>query len=208
MHFRTIFVAVSMTAFGNLASAQDAGDTTVAAGLSTFGLNLEGAYQIDPQLRVRGALMGGFSADYEESDADGTVEGSFDLGGVAVIADYYPMQNGWRVSGGLFISNTELEATGTVDVAGTDEQATVSASFANDITPMLTTGYDWGFGNGWSFTSEVGVVLTGGIDVSFDATDPTAQSEIDDDAEVQETIDDAADITALPYLAFGVSYRY
>lgn len=208
MNFKTLITTTALCTFGAMATAQDAGDFTAGFGLSTFGLNLEGAYQIDPQLRVRGALMGGFSADYDETDEDGTVEGDFDLGGLAILADYYPMQNGWRISGGVFFSNTELSATGTVDVSGVDEEATVSAAFANDITPMLTTGYEWRFSDGWSLNTEAGVLFIGGIDVDFDATDASAQDSIDNDPEVQDAIDDAGDINAFPYLSIGVSYTY
>ncbi len=118
------------------------------------------------------------------------------------------MQNGWRISGGVFFSNTELSATGTVDVSGVDEEATVSAAFANDITPMLTTGYEWRFSDGWSLNTEAGVLFIGGIDVDFDATDASAQDSIDNDPEVQDAIDDAGDINAFPYLSIGVSYTY
>lgn len=184
--------------------AQETGDVTIGAGLSTFGANLEAAYQIDPQWRARGALMGGISADYEETDNGDTVEGDFDLGAFAVLADYYPLQNGWRVSGGLLLSNTELSASGTA--AG--EAATVSGEFANPASPMITTGYDLRFGQGWSFNSEIGVVFNGGIDLEFTADNPLNQAVIDADADVQDAISDASDIVALPYLSLGFSYRF
>ncbi len=208
MTLRPLAFATILATAGASASAQDVGDVVIGGGLSTFGLNLEGAYQIDPQLRARAAFMGGFGADYEETDEDGTLEGSFDLGGFAVLADYYPMQNGWRVSGGLFLSNTELSATGTVDLGLTTEAATVSADFENDIAPMITTGYDWGFGNGWALTSEVGAVFVGGVNLEFEADDPTAQAEIDDDPDVQEAISDASDVSVVPYVGIGVSFNF
>ncbi len=212
MNFRTLLSATALTVVCSAASAQDAGDVSVGLGLSNFGVNLEGAYQIDPQWRARGAIMGGLSTDFEDDDDGDTIEGEFDLGGAALLADYYPMQGGWRVSGGLFISNTELSATGNVQT-GTialpvESGATVTAEFENTVSPMITTGYDWQFSDGWSFNSEIGAIFTGGIDVSYAATLPADQAAIDADAEVQEAISDASDINAIPYISLGVSYRY
>ena len=105
MNFKTLLTATALTAVCGAANAQDVGDITVGAGLSNFGINLEGAYQVTPDVRARGALMGGFSDDFEDADDGDSIEGEFNLGGAALLADYYPLQNGWRVSGGLFISN-------------------------------------------------------------------------------------------------------
>lgn len=207
---KTLCAVCAIALSASVATAQEAGDTSVALGLSTFGANIEAAYQIDPTYRVRGALMGGLSFDYEESDADGEFDGSFDLGGLAVLGDFYPVQNGWRVSGGLFFSNTELSATGTADIDGVvgAQSVTTSAKFANDIAPMITTGYDASFGDGWSFNSEIGVIFTGGIDLDVQADNALVQGQVDDDADVQEAKADAEDIIALPYLSLTVGYSF
>lgn len=206
---KTLCAVCAIALSASIATAQEAGDTSVALGLSTFGANIEAAYQIDPTYRVRGALMGGLSFDYEESDADGEFDGSFDLGGLAVLGDFYPVQNGWRVSGGLFFSNTELSATGTADIDGVGTEAvTTTAKFANDIAPMITTGYDASFGDGWSFNSEIGVIFTGGIDLDVQADNALVQGQVDDDADVQEAKADAEDIIALPYLSLTVGYSF
>lgn len=204
MILKTLLAATALTTIGAMATAQEAGDVTVGGGLSTFGLNLEGAYQIDPQWRARGVLMGGLGLDFEETEDGDTVEGDFSLGGLAALADYYPMQNGWRISGGLFLSNTELDASGQVD----GDNADVTAEFSNAVAPMITTGYDWRFGDGWAFTSEIGVIFTGGIDIEYTAENPNDQADIDADPDVQDAISDAEDVNALPYLALGVSYTF
>ena len=212
MNMKSLLVAAALSSVSGAAIAQEAGDITVGAGLSTFGLNFEAAYQINPQLRARGALMGGFSTDFEETEGGDNIKGEFNLGGAALLADYYPMQGGWRISGGLFISNTDLTATGTVDVSETDtadnREATLTAKLENEIAPMLTTGYDWAFADGWAFTSEVGVIFGGGINVTVEADNAADQADIDNDQELQDNIADAGDINALPYLSIGVSYRY
>lgn len=205
---KSFFPACMAILVAGIANAQEAGDISAAVGISSLGANLEAAYQIDPTYRVRGAFIGGIDVSYEESDADGEFEGNFQLGGLALLGDFYPLQSGWRISGGLFFSNSELSATGTTDVDGVDIDAETTAEFSSAIAPMVTTGYDLRFGDGWSFNSEIGLIFTGGIDLAVTADDPTLQSEIDDDADVQDAIDDAADISLYPYIGFGLSYTF
>ena len=191
------------------ANGQEAGDISAGVGISSLGANLEAAYQIDPTYRVRGAFIGGIDVSYEESDADGEFEGNFQLGGLALIGDFYPLQNGWRVSGGLFFSSSELSATGTADIDGLgDQDVELTAEFSSAIAPMVTTGYDLRFGDGWSFNSEIGLIFTGGIDLEVTADDPLVQGQVDDDADLQDAIDDAADISLYPYIGFGLSYTF
>lgn len=213
---KSIVSAALISAAATAASAQDMGDITVGAGLSTFGANLEAAYQVNPTLRLRGALMGGISGSYSDTESaaidgfavDGTTVGDAQLGGFALLADYYPTGGAWRLSGGVFVSNTEVSLTSEVDLAAGAEEATISGKFVNEIAPMVTAGYEYRFGGGWALNFEGGVVYTNGIDLSVTATDPTAQAEIDADADVVDAIDTAKDVVVWPYLSLGVTYRF
>lgn len=214
---KSIVSAALISAAATAASAQDMGQITVGAGLSTFGANLEAAYQVNPTLRLRGALMGGVDYSYSDTESEaidgfaveGTTEGDAQLGGFALLADYYPTGGAWRVSGGVFVSNTELTLTSEVDLATIGaEQATISGKFFNEIAPMVTAGYEYRFGGGWALTAETGVVYTNGIDLSVTATDPTAQAEIDADADVIDAISTAKDVVVWPYVSLGVTYRF
>ncbi len=203
------FLAIATLALcANAASAQDAGDISAGIGFSSLGGNVEAAYRIDPSFGVRGVFIGGIDESYEETDEDETFEGSIELGGLAVLADYYPNQGDWRISGGLMFSQNEISATGSVDVGLTTEDATISVKFENEIAPMISTGYEWGFADGWTLTPEAGLILTGGLALDYTASDPSAQDEIDNDPDVQDAKSDAEDIVVLPYLAFTVSYQF
>ncbi len=203
------FLAIATLALcANAASAQNAGDISAGIGFSSLGGNVEAAYRIDPSFGVRGVFIGGIDESYEETDEDETFEGSIELGGLAVLADYYPNQGDWRISGGLMFSQNEISATGSVDVGLTTEDATISVKFENEIAPMISTGYEWGFADGWTLTPEAGLILTGGLALDYTASDPSAQDEIDNDPDVQEAKSDAEDIVVLPYLAFTVSYQF
>lgn len=214
--FATIAI-ISLSA-STLVSAQDQGDVSVALGVSTFGANLEAAYVIDQNFRVRGALMGGISLDESGSDGDsGTYDGEATLGGVALLGDYYPMANGWRLSGGVFFSSTEIDALAEasvdtpIEIDGVDQvsgSVRTVAKFENTVAPMITTGYNLQFGDGWNFSSEIGLIYTGGIDLEATAGGAIDQATIDDDPEYQDALDDARDLTLLPYLGFTVSYQF
>ncbi|WP_411891299.1 hypothetical protein [Yoonia sp. SDW83-1] len=204
------FLAIATLALcANAASAQDAGDISAGVGFSSLGGNLEAAYRIDPSFGVRGVFIGGIDESYEETDDEGTFAGSIELGGLAIMGDYYPNQGDWRISGGLLFSNNEIKASGEVELEdGGTPEAELSVKFENEIAPMITTGYEWGFADGWTLTPEAGLILTGGLALDYTATASGAQDAIDDDPDVQDAKSDAEDIVVLPYLAFTVSYQF
>ncbi len=210
---KPILIAVAIAGIASTAQSREAGDATVALGLSTFGANVELGYQTNPQWRVRGALMGGYSLSETDEDGLETTEVEAQLGAVALLADYYPVASGWRVSAGLLFSNNEIDALVSGDVEVNDvvypgETFEVAAKFENEIAPMITTGYELGFGDGWSFNSEVGIIMIGGIDLTATASNATIQDEIDNDADYQDAQDDASDLSVLPYVGLNVSYQF
>ncbi|MEM6312107.1 MAG: hypothetical protein AAF754_18930 [Pseudomonadota bacterium] len=184
-------------------------DVVVGMGISTLGANIEAAYRLNPTYRVRGIVMGGVDIAYDAEDASGDFVGDVVLGGVAIMGDFFPLQSGWRLSGGLFLSNAELRATGTAEVEGGGTvDADIDARFASEIAPMVTTGYDIGFGRGWSLNTEAGVIFTGGIDVTYTAEDPALQDALDSDADVQDVVESAADLPIYPYASLTVSFQF
>ncbi len=199
------------------ATAQNIGDTTVSLGASTFGANLEAAYQLDSQWRVRGALMGGINYDdtSEEEGNEYNIDAS--LGAFAVLADYYPTMSGWRISGGLLVNRTSLDATtianaeSGIEIDGEtfDEgRLTLSGGFAKTVSPMITTGYDYRFNNAWSISGEIGVVYTGGIDLDARGSTTELQNAIDGSQDFQDIRDDASDLDFYPYLSVTVGYSF
>ena len=198
-------IAIATAALcASAATAQDVGQASAGLGISTYGINLEGAYRIDPSYGVRGVFISGPSAEYEETDDVGTIEGDAELGGLMIMGDFYPNQGDWRISGGLFFSQNEVSASGEID----GDAATASIKFENEVAPIVTTGYEWGFADGWSLTPEIGLIYTGGLAVEYTAENPADQATIDADPDVQDAIEDGEDIVLLPYLAFTVSYQF
>lgn len=194
---KALIAATALTAIGTLATAQESGQISVGVGSTNFGLSLEGEYTVSPQFGVRGMLMGGLSIDDEFELDEATIDGEADFGGIALVGDYYPLSNAWRVSGGLFISNTEI--SGIVDDEGTVYEGEIE--FANSVAPMITTGFSTQIAQGWSISGDIGVIISN-LEVSSDDADPIVQSDIDD------LNDDLEDVPVFPFVGFAVTYSY
>lgn len=197
MKIRSLLFAGMLGAAGTGVTAQQVGDVSVGLGLTNFGVALQGEYRLQPNLGARAMLMGGFSIEDEFEVEDSTVDGKAELGGFAVLADYYPLSNPWRVSGGLFLSNSEV--TGEFTDGGLPYQGELT--FENDVAPLITTGLAYPFGSGWSFSGDVGVIVSS-LKVSSNSNDPVVQQDIAD------LNDDLSDIPVFPFIGFGVSYSY
>lgn len=169
---------------------------SVGAGLTTLGPSVEASYALQPDLALRGVLIGGITVDGDTEIDDYTVDGELQLGGLAALLDYYPMQNGLRISGGLFFSTSELDATFTGP-----ETFRGSGEFDSSAAPMITAGYKYDFQNNWSLSGDIGAIITE-ISFSADTTDPDVQADISD------LNDDASELGFYPYLAVAVTYRF
>lgn len=214
-------VALAM-AFGcaNTSLAQTVGETTVSTGVSTLGINIELAYQSNPSYRVRGALMRFPDVDaFDDSFDNGGTTYAYDaaIGGIAAFVDYYPSGAGWRVSGGLVLSQTEFNGTaeltagniftlddGTVIDTGI---AVLETTFEQQLAPIATVGYDYSYEN-WVFGAELGAIYIGGLDLDASSTNARLQAEINDDADIISAREDGADVQFLPYVSFTIGTRF
>jgi hypothetical protein len=191
-----LLAASALTITGSVLCAQDVGETSVGAGITTFGPSLHGEYRAAPNLGVRGMIMGGINESDTFDFEDYEVNGEVTLGGGAVFADYYPLSSAWRVSGGLLLSNTEILG----DFVG-PENFEGEIALKNDIAPLITTGFNREFAPGWSFSGDIGIVISS-LEASSDSTDSAVQDEID------ALNDDLSDLPVLPYAGIAVSYRF
>ena len=197
MNLKTMFATTALCSIGAMAAAQEVGDVSAGIGLTTYGFSLEGEYIAAPQIGVRGMLIGGFNLEDEFDLEDATVDGEASFGGFALIGDYYPLSNPWRISGGLFFSTSEI--TGDVTEGLLTYEGEIA--FTNEIAPMITTGFSTEFAPGWSLSGDLGFIISS-LEVSSDDADPLVQADID------ELNDDLGDIPVLPFLGFAVSYSY
>jgi hypothetical protein len=197
--------------------AQQVGDFTVWSGFSTFGASFEGGYQIAPDWRARGGWMGGVNLNETETEDGNTYDIDADLGAFTMMLDYSPMDADWRVSGGLLFSRTSIETAITATSDNPIEydgqsfasgNVTSVAEFDRSVSPVITAGYDYPFGDNWVFSSEIGAVLIGGLDIVVTGDSAALQDAIDNDPDVAEGRADASDLSFYPYINVAVGYRF
>lgn len=213
----TAFAAVLLSTIAATASAQEVGDWTASVGVSTFGANYEAIYQLRPNMRLRGAVMGGLNYSGTEEEDGSTFEVDANLSAFAVMADYYPTQSGWRVSGGVLFNGSKLDSTATGSASNPieiDDQTfstgslDVDADFKNTLSPIVTTGYDYRFKNNWIVSGEIGAIYTGGIDLTATGSTAEIQTAINNSDDYNTSRQDASDITFLPYISVTVGYTF
>jgi hypothetical protein len=197
MKMKQALLAIALATLTSHAAAQEVGEISVGVGVTSFGLSLEGEYALSPQASVRGLIMGGVSINAEFETDDAVVDGTSSFGGLAVLGDYYPMANVWRVSGGVFVSNTDISGTVT---SGT-ETFDGSIVLANAVAPMLTTGFSAAITEGWALSGDFGLIFSS-LEASGEDLDPDQQAELDN---INASL---ADIPVVPFIGFAVSYAY
>lgn len=193
---KTLFAATALTALATTAAAQDMQDVTIGGGLSNFGLAVQGEFDVAPDIKARAIVMGGLTLDDTFELDEDEVDGEAQFGGFALVGDYYPLQNAWRITGGLFLSNTEISGTVTGDQVYEGEVA-----FKNNVAPLIATGFSAPINEQWSFYGDLGVIISP-LEVSSDSTDTDVQADID------ELNSDLEDVPVFPYIAVGVSYQF
>lgn len=157
---------------------------------------IEGSYHLNNRFTLRGLGMGFISKQDRFEVGDYEVDGDASIGGMAILADYFPWTNGWRISGGQFISNTEINGTFgniTIDTDGT-------IGFENGINPMISMGYIHNFST-WSLSGETGLIL-GKLRATTDHTEAMALPQIVD---LNDNLDD---LPGYPYIAVTTSFRF
>ena len=85
-------------------------------GLGAFdrGPQLQLGYKYSNNIGFRGFFAGGISESRSQTESDIKYEAKAKLGGIGLLVDYYPMNSGLKLSGGLFKSNTDITMKSTI----------------------------------------------------------------------------------------------
>lgn len=138
---------------------------------------------------------------------------------VGLFADYFPLGNGFRVTGGMTINRMKAELKsdfhgGVVNVGGMDVPVTPSDYFNVEVEMPRATPYvgiGWGHHGqaaGWGFFADVGVSI-GKPKVSVHTNlQERGATQADIDRETRELRETAEKIRGIPQISVGVSYRY
>ncbi len=199
-------------------AAAQAGTAYVQAGLPGVGLGYAQPWSDVVNLRADYMTLGSHTQNGQQEGID--YQGQVKLSRLGLFADYFPMGNGFRVTGGMTLNDATFKLRshfvdgGTVTVGGATALVSSADYFNVDVkfpkaTPYL--GMGWGLnpgGQGWGLIGDVGVSL-GRATVAID-TNLTSRgvSQADIDKETQSLRDGVGKIRMLPQATLGVSYRY
>jgi hypothetical protein len=130
-----------------------------------------------------------------------------DWNSLNLLADWYPTDNSFRVTGGITFNNSKVKisGSGSVDgVAATDINSEVKVS--DTIAPYLGVGYGTRpkDAKGWGFSLDLGVSFNN-PKVSLTATG-VSQANIDN--QIKKVEDALKSFKTLPVFGIGVSYSF
>lgn len=213
-----LLASAAIAALTTAASAQD-GKLRFGLGVSTMGGTLEGAYRLNQNWAIRGLVAGGINTNTLGGGTQ-TIDGvtyttTGQLGGFALLGDYYTGNSGFRVSGGAFVSNTSFSgstvasAANPIEIGNTTltagETASASIEFRRKVSPMAAIGYDWNIGRNFTLSGEIGAIAMGGLNVNLTA--PAAPA-ADVARETQNIRDELSRFNVYPYVGITASFRF
>ena len=205
-----VLALVCSAAFAPAALAQQAAQKLgFETGVSILGAYVAPTYQLTPNAALRVPLYFG-SISGTQTFEGSKITGKLDTKSFALMADYYILGSGLRLStgigfGGLSVSGTANNPTfnGTTFSGAT----TVTVKQTNSMAPTFAVGYSTNSGAGLGFTADLGVRLT---TYTITATDGFLDAA--DRAEFQSELDavnaDLAEHNLTPYLSLGLAYRF
>lgn len=193
--------------------------STIQAGTLGAGLNI--GYQFSPYFDLRANINGlKYSRDVNINDVK--YEANLKLLTAGILADYYPFQNGFRLTAGAYYNGNKVSGNGysTKEYYGINpndygyEQA--SADYKK-FAPYVGFGYQTNDeDSNWIFTADLGVLYQGKAHVSnstvcYNGTVCTLlKDQIDRENEEQRSqIQDKADkLKWYPVASIGIGYRF
>ncbi len=193
----------------------------------SLGAGLDISNMINEKVALR-ANINGLRINRSEELDDIAYDATLTLLTVGVLADYYPFENSFRLSGGLYYNGNKLEGaarpvTGeTIDLGnnnyvGVDEVGRVDVEIDFDkIAPYLGVG--WGnkpTSGGWGFTFDLGLMYQGSPNVYANAVPNASLSQSDKEQiaadvekERKKIEDDVSSFEWYPVLMVGVNYTF
>ncbi len=215
-------------ATGGAAAQSDMASQKIGVSLKagTAGLGFDVTAGINESFKVRGGY-GTYKYDVEEFEDDVLYKGDLTIGGWNLLADYHPFQGGFRLTGGAFGPSHKFSAKGiftgptqTIDLNGTlystaDVRDVTASTRWKGVRPYLGIGYD-GFQkmslSGFFFTTDVGVIISGGPTTRLTATciNPARCASLNANLAAEEAdLRDALDGSKyLPVVQIGFGYRF
>ena len=221
---KTSYLALALIA-GLSCAAANAADVGLSATAGTTGLGLHVSFPIQPKLNAR---VGFGYLNYDDSGSTTEADYNFKvkLRTVDVLADYFPLDNGFRMTGGLVYNGNKVDVdmkakSGTQYVLnGTTYSAAQAGSIDGSvdfkkIAPYLGIGWGNAVANrGWGFSADLGVMFQGSprttLTNSGCQASATICTRLASDIAVEKTKlnDEVNSYKTYPVLRVGASYRF
>ncbi len=209
-------------------TARDDQNFGVGLAFGTTGTQLSVAIPVaNEYANIRG-IFSGFSYDRTEELDDVDYDLDFGLFTGGLTLDWHPFGGGFRMSGGFFTYNNDIDGSATptenVEIGEStftpEEVGTLNAdlSFDSSFAPYL--GIGWGNsvspGSNWSFSADLGVLFTDNPTVELTADSPLADANpalkaellLQLQVEEQKVNDDIEDFKYWPVVNVGFSYHF
>ncbi len=191
-------------------------DYAAALKVSTLGVSVEGVRSFGPQLNARlGFAFFSYSMNDLASSNDYTANGDLKLFSISALADWFPFESGFRLTGGILVNLNKASMTLTPlktyndgNIKYTPEKlGNLSADIDfNKVAPYIGIG----FGNptagepGLGFTFDLGTFYQGGPKATMSATKLLAPSATQ--GPILE--DNLSWFKFYPVLSIGLTYKF
>lgn len=156
---------------------------SVYAKAGFLGAGVGYAYGLSPSLTLRAdfTTIGSINRDFSAGSVD--YSGKLKNDNASLYIDWFPAQNGFRLTGGLTWRNTELtgnangfKLNGTTVQLGANDSYTAKAKY-RPLAPYIGIGYGLNVAqqkaNTWGFVADVGVYYTSKPRTSYSISGPT-----------------------------------
>ena len=221
---KTTYLALAFIA-GLSCAATNAADLGLSATAGTTGLGLHASFPIQPKLNAR-VGFGFLNYDDTGSTTEADYNFKMKLRSIDVLADYFPMDNGFRMTGGLVYNGNKVDVdmkakSGAVYVVNGTSYSAADAGSINGsvdfkkIAPYLGIGWGNAVANkGWGFSADLGVMFQGSPRTSLTNSGCQATAAIctrlASDLAVEKTKlnDEVNSFKTYPVLRVGASYRF
>lgn len=197
---------------GTLPMAAMAGDAgTLYTQIGSNGVGVGYAASVSDNWALRGqfnTFKQSFSGDVGDFGAGSSLTIDLNLNSVQVVGDWYPMDGGFRLSGGVVFNNNKITMAGTGNV--NNKPATVNAEIkmSDTVSPYLGLGYSTKpkDAKGFGFNFDLGVMFQK-PKVTMTATG-AGVTQADIDAQLVKVQDAIDKLKTMPVVGLGISYSF
>ncbi|MBY0467287.1 MAG: hypothetical protein K2W33_20290 [Burkholderiales bacterium] len=212
-----MWVAMGALALG-VSAAQAQMIDEVYAGLGTGGLTLGLSKALGTNMAARIDYTGGFNIGKSGRREGVDFEGKLKMSSAGAYVDYFPFDNGFRVTGGLTLNSTKVQLNSRGGSATINGKPVDLSNYVFNVAvaqPNVTPYIGIGFGHKPANGKGLGYHLDVGAQigkfkttVSTNVVGVAGITQADVDAEAAKVRDNVGKLKLMPVLSAGLDYRF